>query len=388
MMLAAVPVFFGRELWGRFLFSGMRFTSLVLLAYGIAMGTILCKLALGYVLSREQALKYGWLNLSRVLIYALLGCSAVMLLSRKVQGILWASFIAQGAIGVWSFSWLLRETGIKVVWAKILRALRYGLPLVPSGLALWVVALSDRYFLSRYNGLDAVGVYSLGYQLGTAPMFVFSAFQLAWPQFAFRIAEDPHAGSTYARLTRYAALGGGMAFLILSLFAREWVGLLAGGAFREAYRVIPLVALAHLFNIAYFLFATGITIKEKTGWLPLITGISGVANLAANFLLIPRFGPIGAALATLAGYLILAGLTYVFSNHFLPVPYEFGRIGGIMGVLLLVWLVSILVNSWPPYLLSLGGRMVLCLAFPLLVILFGGVSKDEVKKFGSLSFLR
>lgn len=386
MLLAAVPVFFGRDLWGRFLFRGTGFSSFILLAYGIAAGTILCKMGLGYVLSREQALRYSWLNVSRLLVYALLSLAAVTFLARKVQGILWASLIAQGVIGITVFAWMLKEAGVTLGWAKIQRALRYGLPLVPSGLALWVVALSDRYFLSRYNGLEAVGVYSLGYQLGTAPMFVFSAFQLAWPQFAFRIAEDPEAGSTYARLTRYAALGGGMAVLILSLFAREWVGLLAGGAYRKAYEVIPLVAVAHLGNIAYFLFATGITIKEKTGWLPLITGAAGVVNLVANFLLIPRYGPIGAALATLAGYLVMAALTYVFSNHYLPVPYEFGKIGKILGVILLILLLSLLLTSFCPYIPGLGGRIILCLAFPFLAVLVGGVTWQETKKIGLVSF--
>lgn len=390
MLLVSAPVFFSRDLCSRVLFHREGFSPLILLAYGVALGTILCQFGLGYVRCREQALRYSWLNVSRLLLYALLGCAAVMILSQKVRGVLLASLIAQSLIGVVTFVWMLRQVRVKVVWAKVLRALRYSLPLVPSGLALWVVAVSDRYFLSRYNGLAAVGVYSLGYQLGTAPMFVFSAFQLAWPQFAFRIAEDLEAGRTYARLTRYVTLGGGMAFLILSLFAREWVSLLAGRAYQKAYEVIPLVALAHLGFTAYFLFATGITIKEKTGWLPLITGISGVVNLIGNFLLIPRYGPMGAALATLVGYTVLAVLTYAFSNRYLPVPYEFSRIGRIVGLILGIWLFSLLLTSLPHYILSLGGRIILCLAYPLLAILVGGATNKEFYKLKSLltSFVR
>lgn len=386
VLLVSMPVVLGREALGRALFRGEGFSAYVLLAFGIAAGTILCQMGLGYVRSRERALTYGGLNMARLLLYALLVCAAIVIFSWGVRGVLVSSLIAQGLIGIVSLFWMLRRVGIRPAWDKVLRALRFGLPYVPSGLALWVVGLSDRYFLNRYNGLDAVGVYSLGYQLGTAPMFVFSAFQLAWPQFAFRIAEDPEAGRTYARLTRYVALGGGMAFLILSLFAREWVGLLSGGAYQKAYEVIPLIALAHLGFTAYFLFATGITIKEKTGWLPLITGISGVVNLIANFLLIPRYGAMGAALATLAGYSVLAALTYGFSNHYLPVPYEFGRIGRIVGLILGIWLLSFFVTSFSHYILGLGGRIVLCLAFPLLAVLVGGVTREEVKKIWSLSF--
>lgn len=388
MLVFAVPVFLSRDWLSRLLFRGDGFSDYILLAFGIAAALILCQMGLGYVRSRDQAIRYGWLNGVRILLYALLGCFAVLALAWGAKGALAASLVAQGLIGVVSFAGMLRQVGLKLAWDKILRGLRYGLPLVPSGLALWVMALSDRYFLSRYNGLDAVGVYSMGYQLGTAPMFFFSAFQLAWPQFAFRIAGDAEAGRTYARLTRYAALGGGMAFLVIGLFAGEWVRLLSGNAYRGAASVIPLVALAHMAYAGHVLFATGITIREKMGWLPLITGTSAAVNLVANFLLIPRLGLIGAALATLAGYLVLATLTYVFSNRYLPVPYEFGKIGRVLGMILLIWLLSILVNHWAHPALGLGGRIVLCLAFPPLAVLIGGASREEVKKLWSLRFLK
>jgi O-antigen/teichoic acid export membrane protein len=192
-------------------------------------------------------------------------------------------------------------------------------------------------------------------------MFAFSAFQLAWPQYAFQIASDPQAGRTFARLTRYIAMGGGMVFLLLSLFAREWVGLLAGGKFQAAHHIIPVVSLAHLGYAAYFLFATGITIKERTSWLPLITGISAVVNLAGNILLIPKYGPLGAAWATFLGYTMLAILTYLFSNHYLPVPYEFRSMGKIAGVVICLWLLPLCFPFFS-YGLNLAGRIVLCAA--------------------------
>lgn len=379
VILVFLPVVLGRGFLARMLFCDERFSPVILLAFGITAGMILCQMGLGYVRSREQALAYGALNGTRLLLYALLVCVAIWLYSWGVRGVLKASLVAQGLVGITCLLWMLRQVGIRPAWEKIQRGLRYGLPLVPSGLALWVVAQSDRYFLTRYNDLAAVGVYSLGYHLGTAPMFAFSAFQLAWPQFAFQTALDPEAGRTYARLTRYAAVGGGMAFLGLSLFAREWVGLLAGEAFQAAWRIIPVVALAHLAYAAYFLFATGITIKEKTAWLPLVTGLAAIVNLAGNFLLIPRFGPMGAAWATLLGYLILALLTFGFSTHYLPVPYEFGKMGKVGGVVLGICL-STLVFSSLPYGMNLGSRVVLLLAYPLLMVPVGGISREELSR--------
>ena len=74
---------------------------------------------------------------------------------------------------------------------RLLRAMnRFGLPLVPAALALWVINLIDRLFINAYKGQAEVGIYSLAVRISSLIIFLMTAFQLAWPAFAYSIRDD------------------------------------------------------------------------------------------------------------------------------------------------------------------------------------------------------
>ena len=108
--------------------------------------------------------------------------------------------------------------------------LRFGLPFVPSRLALWGLNLSNRLFLLAFATQAAVGVLALGVRIGTSVALVVTAFQLAWPPFAYSIEDDEEARRVYrAVLTWWCVLASwlvlGLALLrypLLSLLGEQW----------------------------------------------------------------------------------------------------------------------------------------------------------------------
>ena len=63
---------------------------------------------------------------------------------------------------------------------KLLREMnRFGLPLVPSALALWAINFIDRFFVNAYKGLSEAGVYSLAVRASSVIVFLMIAFRLA-----------------------------------------------------------------------------------------------------------------------------------------------------------------------------------------------------------------
>jgi O-antigen/teichoic acid export membrane protein len=67
-------------------------------------------------------------------------------------------------------------------------------------------------------------------------------------------------------------------------------------------------------------------IEEKSSYIPVITGIGATINVGVNFLLIPVWGIIGAALATLASYLVMAVVVYKTTQKFYNINYEKGKV--------------------------------------------------------------
>ncbi|HEX9070107.1 MAG TPA: polysaccharide biosynthesis C-terminal domain-containing protein, partial [Ktedonobacterales bacterium] len=119
-------------------------------------------------------------------------------------------------------------------------------------------------------------------------------------------------------------------FLLLAAFAFSLAGkLLLIWFFPPAYRsvaaITPLIAASIVFFGVYNVVMVGAGVRRKPWMGGVFATIAAVANLALNFVLIPRFGAIGAALSTLIAYVVLAVAGYLANQRIYPIPFEIGR---------------------------------------------------------------
>ncbi len=218
----------------------------------------------------------------------------------------------------------------KVLWGYLDRAvlgpmLRFGLPFVPSRLALWGLNLSNRLFLLAFSTQAAVGVLALGVRIGTSVALVVTAFQLAWPPFAYSIQDDDEARRVYrAVLTWWCVLA---SWLVLGLaLLRHPLLALLGQKWEAAANPMALVSVGYGCYGAYYAVGVAVGRVKKTGLNWIVTGIAAIANVFLCIILIPHFGPTGAAAATAISYLIAAVLMIVRGERVFPVGYEGRRI--------------------------------------------------------------
>ncbi len=89
--------------------------------------------------------------------------------------------------------------------------LRLGLPLVPSFAFVFILLQSNRFFLERLSGLDAVGIYAIGSSLGMTINMVMQGFTRAWfPYFLSFTEKQSEAKPLFSRITTYFVIGGGI----------------------------------------------------------------------------------------------------------------------------------------------------------------------------------
>ena len=70
----------------------------------------------------------------------------------------------------------------------------------------------------------------------------------------------------------------------------------------------------------------GIYFEKKTHYILLFTFSGALVNIGLNFVLIPRFGIMGSAVATLVGYVTMALITFPVTQKLFKVPYEWSQI--------------------------------------------------------------
>jgi hypothetical protein len=71
--------------------------------------------------------------------------------------------------------------------------LAFGLPRVPHGFALQVMAVGDRFVLQKFRSVAEVGVYSMGVSFGLIPKIALGAFESAWAPFYYATSREPDA---------------------------------------------------------------------------------------------------------------------------------------------------------------------------------------------------
>jgi O-antigen/teichoic acid export membrane protein len=202
----------------------------------------------------------------------------------------------------------------------------FGIPLVPTALFLWVTNFSDRLFLVRLADTTEVGLYSVGVRIASALVLLLTAFRLAWPAFAYSIDDDHEAKRTYAfvltylvALTTWVATG----LALLSPWIVDWI---AAPAFAESSRVVGPLAFSTVAFAAYIVVAIGVGRSKRTQFNWIVTGAAALVNIALNLLLIPSYGMMGAAIATVAAYsTMFAGMVW-WSQRIYPVPYQWRRV--------------------------------------------------------------
>lgn len=233
------------------------------------------------------------------------------------------------------------------------RALMFGLPFVPTGIAYAINEFIDRFFLNAMSRFDVtriygadftaeavVGVYNACYKLAVFMLLFIQMFRMAWQPFFLRHADDDEAPLLFSHAFTYFNMIAAVLFLGISLFADQIVAIripvidatLIGEKYWMGLHVVPFLLLAYWFQGWYVNFTAGIFIREKTGRLPQVTIVGAVVTVVVNYLLVPRYGMIGAAFSTVASYMVMALMIYVYSQRSYPVPYRIIRAGMMMAV--------------------------------------------------------
>ncbi len=203
---------------------------------------------------------------------------------------------------------------------------RFGLPLVPSAVALWLTNFADRFFLIKLTNPHEVGLYSIGVRVASAIVLLLTAFRLAWPAFAYSIDDDREARRTYSFVLTYVVFVCCWLSLGLGLLAPWILRLITTRPFYAASSVVAPLAFGVAAFAGYVVvqIGTGRARRTRTNWV--VTGVAAALNIVLNIVLIPPYGRMGAAIATLISYAVLFALMAWRANAVFPVHYQWRRV--------------------------------------------------------------
>ncbi len=272
----------------------------------------------------NQPFKHLTFNVGMTLLEMALAILFVVALKWNYDGRVW-SIVGNKAVFTGIGLYLLYRSGLLTrSISKVYQndAWKFAVPLIPYYAAASVVNFSDRIFIGWMENVGDLGVYEVGYKIGSVVLILQAAFAMAWVPFLYElIKRDTEQARRKIVLYTYA----GMTGFIIATLGVTLLAPLAFYLFDSEYQgglvYVFWVALGYGFLGWYSLRASFILYFKKNIYLTYIAIVKIIVNLALNYFLIKHFGVVGAAYATAISFLIEFILAHIVSEHIYPLPW-------------------------------------------------------------------
>lgn len=245
---------------------------------------------------------------------------------------------------------LWRVFKVRSVDKRMMKELiKFSLPLIPTTVCWLITDLSDRYMVTYFCGDHVNGIYSAAYKIPTVVNLISGIFMQAWQFSAVAQSSDEETcKSFYSEVFRgfLSVIMIGSAGLIL--FSRFLTGLLLNSAYYEAWQYMPTLLCAAAIEAIVSFLATVYMVRKKSMHSFFTAMIGTLLNIVLNLILIPCYGALGAAIATLAGYAAVLIARLIDAPHIIRFRLCLPRM--IISVLLLLASAAVMT-------LDIGGRI-------------------------------
>jgi len=335
---------------------------LVIMTLLSAGATILAMPLMLYLQFEEKAKLFITLTMISTLFSIGLSCFLVILLKRGVLGMVESTLIASMVNLCLFTSVVISQLRIRVSGQRFRELLKFGMPLVPAFAMLFILQHANKYILQWFSGIEAVGVYNIGFNIGLAMSLLVSALQSAWlPYFMSFTERRDEARILFGRILTYYVFGFGAISLLFFIYAKPIIMIMTQPAFYEAYKVVGLSAGACFISGVFYILLPGIYFAKDVRYVTVIQTISAGIAVVLNFVLIPMYGLFGAAMALIFGFVTMVICmqlwNYSQKNQYIKIAYEWKRIMQFS----IIYTLYATVMLWERH-LSLFGELMMSLA--------------------------
>lgn len=304
--------------------------SLMLIGILVFILTSFFQVLLHFLRAKRQVKWYTGFSIWRSITAFGFGIALIIIFDYGTEGLFLGSILAMAVafpllwkISIGQFS--LKTKGIFTQLTS--KIAKYAFPITIGGLAAWILSFSDRYILGLFWSSKEVGIYSACYSISEKSILLLtSLFMLASTPIAMNIWEkegEEKSKEFVSKLIRYYLIICLPAVIGLSALARPLINVLVAQNYYEGYRILPFVVLGVFFLGLGNRFQLGTLFYRKTHFIMFCTIASGLLNVGLNFLLVPKYGYMAAAITTLVGYILYLILNIVVSRRFFKCDFPF-----------------------------------------------------------------
>lgn len=224
----------------------------------------------------------------------------------------------------------------------------YALPLLIAGLAGIINETLDRlmlkYMLYNVKGEEytmvQLGIYGACYKLSIIITLFIQAYRYAAEPFFFSQEKEKGSKKVYAMVMNYFVIVCASIFLGVMMFIDLVKRFIPNDEFWVGLQVVPILLMANVCLGIYFNQSIWYKLSDKTKYGAYISIGGAILTISLNLMLIPIYGYLGSAWATLIVYAFMVVVSYIMGQKHYPIPYNLVKVLGYIGLSVILFFVG------------------------------------------------
>lgn len=386
-VVTLIVLIFGDEI-SRFIIGEESFLLTILLLINIGIG-IINKFSLLVIRMQQNGKKYSIINILGKICYIISILFIFCIFRNSYLTVVISIIIYNSVIMIFSImsekkNWKFnKKDNVRV---KISELLRYSYPLCISAAIIWIFQSIDKIFLNIFCSYTELGLYASAFSIVSLLNTIQTTFTVFWSPIAYqRYQEKPKDKMFFSKMNSIITVV--MIFMsVMVITFKDILIYLLGSDFRESVYIIPFLTFMPMMYTMSEVTVVGINFRKKTKCHIIIAIMSALANIIGNFMLVPKFGAVGAAISTGFSYILFYIVRTLISYKLYRVDYHiFKNVILICGVIILAIMSSFSRLNIYIFLVSVGILFLTCIFYNKILIdgikgLFKSIKKIRSKR--------
>lgn len=289
-----------------------------------AFGNSIIRIVLGLWRVRENPIQYGTFQILQTILNVTLTIIFVVGLGFGWLGRVNGQVIAISVFTSIGLLIIIKREQLRFKWSQSYAKdiLKFGVPLIPHALGMFLITMTDRIFITNMVGISETGIYTVGFQIGMIVSVLQDSFNKAWMPYLYKNLKLNNINVKY-KLVKII-YGYFVIILLIALFISAIAPLIVktfiGSAFEGSIVYIVWISVGFAFQGMYKMVGGVIFYEKKTHLLSIVTFTTALLNIFFNYTFIKLNGAVGAAQATSLAFFVSFILTWILASrvHFMP----------------------------------------------------------------------
>lgn len=224
--------------------------------------------------------------------------------------------------------------------------LKYGIPMAFTTGLTWLFQSIDKIFLSCYSNDQELGYYSAAFKIVSVLIVLQASISTFWNSIAYDIyIKNSKERKFFEKNAIYISCL--MFFIsIFLLILKPLIYIFLGSKYQNSIDIFPFLLLIPVMQSISDITGIGINFSKKTIYSTIISLIVASINVLGNYLLVPIFGALGAAISSGISYIIFFILRTSISSKMIGFRFNYLKLGFGIIVLIINFIISIFIKNY------------------------------------------